>query len=275
MMTAIVAIQGVILIVLGVLVTGLLRAYASVLRRLHDLDNGGTSGFRTTEGVATPRVVAPEPGADAATWPVAHDISGAGLAGDLIAARVLGVPHDTVLIFLSSGCSACQLFWEQLGTRRPAPGSRLLVITKSPEEESPAALRQLSPPGVDVVMSSAAWSDYRVPGSPYVIVVNGRTGRVRGEGSGTSLDQLTELMRVAGADAQPPAASAPGGVRKPRADREREVDVDRVLLAAGIGPGHPSLYGDPGTDEVPRPAPGRSLDLVAAEPPHPGREARR
>jgi hypothetical protein len=31
-------------------------------------------------------------------------------------------------------------------------------------------------------------------------------------------------------------------VRKPRADVEREEDVDRMLVEAGITPGHPSLY---------------------------------
>jgi hypothetical protein len=31
---------------------------------------------------------------------------------------------------------------------------------------------------------------------------------------------------------------------KPRSDADREVEVDRALLASGIGPGHPSLYLD-------------------------------
>lgn len=273
MTTAILVIQGVILVVLCVLVTGLLRAYATVLRRLHELDGGESPdapSLRTVDGVPRPRPAVHRPDDDDATWPAAHDISGEDLAGDVVSVRVLDVAHDTVLIFLSSGCSACQRFWEQLGTHRAARGSRLLVITKSADAESPALLRDVCPPGVDVIMSSVAWTDYRVPGSPYVIVTDGRTGRVRGEGSGTSLEQLTDLMRVAGADA---AGSAAAGVRKPRADREREVDVDRALLAAGIGPGHPSLYGAPGSEpglpghaDAAGSVAGRPLALFPADP---------
>ena len=113
-------------------------------------------------------------------------------------------------------------------------GSRLLVVTKSATDESPAALAALCPPGVDLVMSSQAWSDYAVPGSPYIVVADGRTGRIKGEGSGTSFSQIGGLISQASADG--------GRFSKPAADRERESDVDRALLAAGIGPGDPSLY---------------------------------
>jgi hypothetical protein len=124
----------------------------------------------------------------------------------------------------------------------------LVIVTKGPEEESPGLLRELSPPGVDLIMSSSAWADYRVPGSPYVIVVDGESGRIKGEGSGTSLSQVSGLMRQALGDSVPMTASR--AVIKPRADTEREVDVDRALLAAGIGPGHPSLYAPAGSATV-------------------------
>jgi hypothetical protein len=162
-----------------------------------------------------------------------------------------------VLVFLSSGCAGCTVFWEQLADRSGPfagsdglwSGSRVLVVTKSPQDESVGLLQQLSPPGVDVVMSTPAWDDFGVPGSPYVIVVDGPSGRIKGEGSGTSLDQISGLMQQAYGD----GAGGPGRrVRKPLPDVEREEDVDRALLAAGIGPGHPSLYGptddDAGSD---------------------------
>jgi hypothetical protein len=38
------------------------------------------------------------------------------------------------------------------------------------------------------------------------------------------------------------ARRANGSGRKAAADARREEDVDQVLLAAGIEPGHPSLY---------------------------------
>jgi hypothetical protein len=83
-------------------------------------------------------------------------------------------------------------------------------------------------------MSSQAWSDYAVPGSPYIVVADGRTGRIKGEGSGTSFSQIGGLIAQASADRD--------RLVKPAADRERESDVDRALLAAGIAPGDPSLY---------------------------------
>lgn len=249
-MTAVVAVETVVLALLCVLVAGLLRGYASVLQRLHALDGGGTSGtgagkagaanqpppFRTIADIPEPaRPTVGIAGRD--EWQPAHDIEGVTITGEIVSARTVGVPRDTVLAFLSSGCEGCIGFWHELadGLDTALPGgSRLLVVTKSATDESPAALAALCPPGIDLVMSSQAWSDYAVPGSPYIVVADGRTGRVKGEGSGTSFSQIGGLISQASADG--------GRVSKPAADRERESDVDRALLAAGIGPGDPSLY---------------------------------
>lgn len=248
-MTVLIVVETAVLLVLSVLVVGLLRSYATVLQRLHRLDGGvdpappaplASAGaappFRTADGV-----VGPPEGQE---WPVGQDIAGVGLSGEVVTARTVGVQHDTVLVFLSSGCAGCAGFWEQLAAGGlPSVGtSRVLVVTKGPDEESVAQLSQLSPPGLDLVMSSAAWADHRVPGSPYVIVIDGVTGRIKGEGSGTSLSQVSALIRQAYGD----GAWSPGrrGMVKPRSDADREVEVDRALLASGIDPGHPSLYLD-------------------------------
>ena len=255
-MTVLIVVLTVIVLVLCVLVVGLLRAYATILARLHQLDGGGSETaagpagappFRTADGVMPmdhAQARAPQPTRPGRTeWAAAHDIVGHGLSGEVVSVRTVAVAHDSVIVFLSSGCSGCATFWEQLADPRglEAVGdNRVVVVTKGPDEESPSALRQLCPPDVDLVMSSAAWADFDVPGSPYVIVVDGGSGRVKGEGSGTSLTQISGLMQQAHGD----GASSGGGRRivKPRSDAEREVDVDRALLAAGIGPGHHSLY---------------------------------
>ncbi|MEO6701449.1 MAG: hypothetical protein ABI140_21300 [Jatrophihabitantaceae bacterium] len=238
-MTALVMVETVVLAILCVLVAGLLRAYASVLQRLHALDGGGSAAaepppFRTIEQVPEPAASRRIEGRD--EWQPAHDIEGISLQGEIMTARLVGVPHDSVLAFLSSGCDGCAGFWHELagGTVGLPTGTRLLVVTKAATEESPAALDQLCPEGVDLVMSSQAWTDFAVPGSPYIVVVDGRTGRIKGEGSGTSFSQIGGLIRQAADDA--------GRLNKPTADRERESDVDRALLSAGIGPGDPSLY---------------------------------
>jgi hypothetical protein len=248
-MTALLVVETAVLAVLCVLVAGLLRAYAGVLQRLHALDGGDIGGsgvagqpagappFRTVPEIAQPPASARVQGRQ--EWQPAHDIEGISLHGEIVSARTVGVPHDTVLAFLSSGCDGCAGFWHELG--RPAelqaelpPGTRLLVVSKDAAAESPSALDQLCPAGVDVVMSGDAWADYAVPGSPYIVVVDGQTGRVKGEGSGTSFSQIGGLIRQAADDAS--------RLHKPAADRERESDVDRVLLGAGISPGDPSLY---------------------------------
>lgn len=245
-MTVLVVLETAILIVLCILVAGLLRGYATVLRRLHELDGGALPTpsspppFRTAEGVIEPahQIEGRE------EWAESHDIDGVTLRGEIVSVRTVGVPQDTIIAFLSAGCEGCAGFWHELsepGLWSTPEGSRLLVVTKGPDEESPSVLSQLCPPDVDLVMSSEAWSDFAVPGSPFVVVADGRTGRVKGEGSGSSFSQVGGLIRQSITDARHPATMA--GV-KPDSDRRRERDVDRILLSAGIGPQDASLYSD-------------------------------
>ena len=250
-MTVLLIIQSAVLVLLCILVAGLLRSYATVLQRLHELDGGAARTapppFRTASGVVAPQS-GPAPGrtstaAEREEWGPAHDLTGTGLTGEVISIRTVGTDFDTVLVFLSSGCAGCGGFWDDLAHRREAAlvgSGRLLVVTKGPEAESISLLTELCPPGVDLVMSTQGWEDYAVPGSPYVVVVDGPSGRIKGEGSGTSLTQVSGLVHQSLADSG--AARGGGPLAKPRSDADREVDVDRVLLSAGISPGHPSLY---------------------------------
>ncbi|SHG17690.1 hypothetical protein SAMN05443575_1586 [Jatrophihabitans endophyticus] len=251
-MTVLVLIETVVLVVLCVLVAGLLRGYGTVLRRLHQLDGdaGGSDGSRdftllplvdrpADEPPLRPRT-APAP---AAEFGDAHDIAGETLAGEIVSARVVGTGNDTLLLFLSSGCASCATFWEELG--RPGSihlpaGTRLLVVPQSPADESVSDLVAMAPPGIDVVLSSRAWRDYGVPGSPHVVYVDGASGRIRGEGTGQSLGQVADLLARSTGDAGFVTGERS---RKPARDAEQEAAVDRELLAAGILPGDPRLYG--------------------------------
>ena len=49
-------------------------------------------------------------------------------------------------------------------------------------------------------MSSQAWSDYEVPGSPYFLLVE--EGRVSGEGSGSTWSQVRALLGQASDDTE-------------------------------------------------------------------------
>lgn len=237
-MTVLVLLETVLLGVLTLLVAGLLRAYATVLRRLHELDGGGGQPreFRLDDPVPVP-----DPrGRD--DWTEGHDVAGRTVGGEIVTARVVGVEHDTVLLFLSSGCASCEIFWDELSRPVRLPdGARLVVVTQGDDAESAGAVRDLAPPDLDVLMSTAAWRDYGVPGSPHVVFVEGRTGRVRGEGTGQSWGQIAQLLARASGDTT--LLNGARSVRKPARDAEVEAEIDRELMAAGILPGDPRLYG--------------------------------
>lgn len=238
-MTVLVVLETILLAVLTVLVAGLLRAYATVLRRLHDLDGGGSAPrqFRLDAPVQVPAPSSRE------EWTQGHDVAGETVRGELVSTRVVGVEHDTVLLFLSSGCASCETFWDELAqpARLPA-GTRLVVITQGDDAESRDAVATLAPAGLDVIMSTPAWQDYEVPGSPHVLLVEGRTGRIRGEGTGQSWRQVAQLLAQATGDTT--FLDGARHPRKPARDAEVEAEVDRELMAAGILPGDPRLYGD-------------------------------
>jgi len=249
-MTVLVVAEAFVIALLLLLVTGLLRSHAEILRRLHDLgagleDGGGASTdhrFNVLPGI-------PAPGGGEADGE-RLDLTGTGLADDALSMRVSGVDHATLVAFLSSTCLTCQRFWDAFadaGLDLP-PATRLVVVTKGIDEESPSKLARLAPDGVPLVMSSAAWDDYQVPGSPYFVLVDGPTGRVRGEGTGLDWPQVRNLLGQASDDADHLDALDAGRVRKPSSDAAREQRVDRELLDAGVPPGDPSLYRPPVTD---------------------------
>jgi len=214
-MTALIACETVLLVLLVILVAGLLRSHAEILRRLDATD--------------APRGVAGPPRGAARRDPgiPAPDVAGATPDGDAIKLS-LAAGAPMLLAFLSSGCATCHRFWDGLAERRLPGELRLLVVTHDRSRESPSRVRGLAPSGVPVVMSSQAYADYGVPGAPYFVLVD---GSVRGEGVATTWDGLESLLTDAIADT---GETANGNGRAAR--------VESRLAAAGIAPGDPSLY---------------------------------
>jgi len=251
---ALIVAQTTAIALLGLLVAGLLRSHAEILRKLHGLGAGedpagpgrATADFRVQPGVAEPRD----------EFPDASDLAGVTPDDDAVVVGVSGTANDTLLAFLSSGCLTCAPFWETIASGRPLGlpgGTRLVVVTKGPEDESRSGVGKVaagvSAAGVTVVMSTEAWEAYGVPGSPYFVHVKGRTGRVAGEGAATRWEQVADLLATAEADLLPAGDTArdmlaPALMLDPRArgDAARAGRIDRELAAAGIHPGHPSLY---------------------------------
>lgn len=243
---------------LGLLVAGLLRSHAEILRGLHDLgvnldpstdadhDHGAERSagtrrrFETQPGVPEPRL------SDTATF----DLAGVDPFGEAVSVAVTGTEHLTLLAFLSSTCLTCRGFWQDLSDPRldvPA-GARPVIVTKGVEAESESALRKLAPRNVTTVLSSPAWQDYAVPVAPYFVLVDGSAAKVIGEGAATSWDQVRNLMDQSLADAGLAAERGrrvAGGARARDAHRrgaEREARIDAELRAAGIDETDPTLY---------------------------------
>lgn len=229
-------------LLLSVLVLGLLRSHADILRALHSLGAGiGDPERDGDERSPTSIPVTMGPTLPSERRNDAPDVSGTTPTGGAV---VLGMRAAdlTFLAFLSSGCSTCAGFWESLAAPESfglPVGTRIAVVTQGPELELPAAVARLAPPGFDVVLSTQAWIDYEVPGAPYFALVDGRTARRIGEGLASTVEQVAGLIRRAVDDT---GVATHLGAAIHLDGPEREEDNDRALLAAGIRPGDPSLY---------------------------------
>jgi len=237
--TVLVVIETIAIGLLAILVVGLLRSHAEILRLLHHL------GVDYLEG--GPADLGPAPRPVRRVGAIA-DVAGLAPNGDAV---VVGTSHPeahTLLLFLSSGCEKCEAFFEAIAARSPAGlGVRTLVVTRDADQESPGLLREWSARGVDIVLSSAAWEAFAVPGSPYAVLCSG--GSVRGEGTAASWRQLESLVAQAELDRDSALARAGAVAGRPIHDTDRERRADAELLAAGIEPGDPRLWpsGDRGT----------------------------
>ena len=245
-MTVLVVALTVVVALLTVLVAGLLRSHADILRSLHELGAGREDTAPAAPAEAPFEVGAGVVGPAGLTGSEARDVAGQTPGGDSVQVSVT-TGQDTVLAFLSSGCLTCHGFWSRFGDGTPLglrAGTRLVVVTQGPERESASALAALAAPGLVVVMSTEVWEQYEVPGSPYFVLVDGGAGRVAGEGSATTWDQVVRLAGEATGDRALAIAEhrhAHGQGPDVGDGAHREARADRELRAAGISPGHPSL----------------------------------
>jgi hypothetical protein len=216
-MTAIVTVETILLAMMLLLVAGLLRSHAEILRTL------STPGSRYG-GADLP---AEE---NAGGVREALEFEGVTLAGEEILVSTIADKSRLLLAFLTSGCSSCRGIWRGLlhDADQLPPDTRVLVVTKDRKEESISRLRKLGAAEVPLVMSSPAWEAYRVPGSPYFVYLDGET--VRGEGSADSwpsalsfvedeiADAELEREQAAASSTNGPSASAASG----RSDGQHE-----------------------------------------------------
>jgi hypothetical protein len=271
-MTVLVGCETLLLVLLVVLVAGLLRSHAEILRRLGPEE--ASSEGRTAAPASAGPVDALSAGAgpvdarsagagpvdarSAGAGPVdarsagarpgrgarpSHDITGLTPAGDAIALGLGATAPPTLIAFLTAGCQTCLRFWQDLqrsGGQLPLPVDlRLVLVAHGVEQESPSRLRELAPDHLPPVMSSQAWRDYRVPAAPYFVLV--RDGRVQGEGAATGWGQILALVRDAMEDLAGPRTEGEDEGRA-AGGQARTARIDRILAASGIAAGDPSLY---------------------------------
>ncbi len=256
-----------LVLILCVLVVGLLRSHAVIVRALHDaginLDPDNTQTGRHTEPATPPaddidlrpvtelhtdvapdiRTIAGVPTPADITGTRAADLVGITPNGSTRAITMQG-RQPTLIAFLTTGCATCAEFWSAFGQGVRLPSElRLVVVTKGPHEESPSDVAALAPQGYATIQSSEAWNDYRIPVAPYFVLVDGQRGVVVGEGAAHSWDLVLQLLERALAD----AGYGKGTMKRREVflGRSRARRVDQDLLDAGILPGDPQLYHEP------------------------------
>jgi len=158
--TALLVTLSVAVALLGLLVAGLLRSHADILRALHSLGAGiGDPLAESGDGHDHPhestvlqlgRRLPPERSTDA------PDIVGTTLDGDAVAITAMAAPR-TLLAFLSSGCTTCARFWTAL--RGPSALAlprdvRVVIVTKGLDLEERDALVRVDPRVVELVLST-------------------------------------------------------------------------------------------------------------------------
>lgn len=228
-----------IVIFLLTLIIGLMRSHADVLRKLDSLGVRLDSTSDTSHQVdLAPRKSQALAGQSLSST----EISGVTPEGESVAISLEVGDKPTLIGFLSTTCSSCSVFWERFTSSTvelPSGIYRVILVTLSPDEESPTRATNLRRGSADAIMSSKAWQDFGVPGAPYFVLVNG--GQLLGEGTAATVDALTQFLDDASGD-----LSWDKRRFSDRTDRDREEIVDRELKEAGIEPGDPRLYHSPG-----------------------------
>ena len=191
----VVALLSLVVALVVVLLVGVLRSHADILRALHDM--GVYADGRLDPAAPVERRADPGP-APERTSPVPTHVTGQSASGEEVSVPITDPARPTLVAFLTTGCITCGSFWEAIADGRAIEGLRTVVVTRSADAESPGAVRALATDGVPTVMSSLAWDAFEVPGAPYFVQLEGE--RVVGEGVASTWEQLLTMTGRAEAD---------------------------------------------------------------------------
>ncbi len=127
----------------------------------------------------------------------AADISGIRPDGSPVRVDIGAAQRPVLLVFLSTHCDGCDLFWSGVRDRPPA-GVATVVITKGSGRVPRVEVAELAT-GIEapVVLSDRAWVDYRVTGYPFLVLVEVATRRILAESVGFGWADVAALIEGA------------------------------------------------------------------------------
>jgi hypothetical protein len=115
-----------------------------------------------------------------------HDVVGVATDGAPRTIALAETAAPFLLLFLSADCDGCRDLWAALPALEAGleGRARLVVLTKSPGSEDPAAVAALAGaalerPGIELIMSGAAFAEYRAA-APFFVVVDSQSVRTEG-----------------------------------------------------------------------------------------------
>lgn len=132
----------------------------------------------------------------------ASDIVGTDPTGRPVGIRLDDLGQPILIAFLHLNCDGCGEFWRGFAEASPPelpPGTSAVIVTKGPGSVAPREVRRAST-GIGqtpVVMSDEAWSDYRVLGYPFFVLVDPSTRTVVGETVGFGWSDVVSMIESA------------------------------------------------------------------------------
>ena len=132
----------------------------------------------------------------------ATDIVGEDLETRPVTVRIDAFDGLVLICFLHVHCDGCDGFWRGVADDPPVeyPDTvSVLAVTKGPGSVDRAeVVRAAGTTGVPVVMSDAAWADYRVTGYPFFALVDATLGIIVGETVGFGWSDVRSMIEASG-----------------------------------------------------------------------------
>jgi hypothetical protein len=133
----------------------------------------------------------------------AADIVGVAPNGQRIEVRLGDLDGSIALVFLATRCDGCEEFWRGFGDERRAglpPSVTPVIVTRGPDTTPATDVERLAAGAGDVpvVMGDDTWTDYRVFGYPFLVLVDAATRTVVAEAVGFGWSDLVGLVGLVG-----------------------------------------------------------------------------